>query len=136
MKYKFISNAENSHVKEEETQWAQILAKGNPYAGILLIYDQKLCAFAHEINNAIEKGQIYPSQVKIYASRLKRRVGRILELLDEEPNLASKKIFKGLASKLEELENNKFSYNVLKEFPERIHLASHELCDELYLSLK
>jgi len=136
MKYEFESKSKDSHINEEEYQWVKILAKGNPYAGMLLVYSQKLCAVAHEFGNAMVEGQINKNNAGFYASRLKGRAGKILEILSEEPDLSSRKTFEGLIIKLEEFGDNQASYDAFKEIPEKIHMASHELCDELYIRLK
>ena len=133
MKSKFISKAEDTHLKKEEKQWAEILARGNSYAGMLLIYDQKLCAVVHEVGVVIEKGKIDIDQVRFYASMLETRISKVLELLDDcGLDFRAKKTFTELRKDIKGLENNQISYNSLKHLPERIHLTSHELCDELY----
>ena len=52
MKSKFISQSIDPHFKKEEEQLAEILSKGNPYAGIILITSQKLCTTTHELQKA------------------------------------------------------------------------------------
>lgn len=135
MKTDYISRIANVHIREEENQWSAILSVGNPYASILIVHDQKLCAIAHEIGVAISAGVISDSQIEFYANRLKSRIDRVLDLLKGGDSLDFRvvKNFKNIKEKLTKFRNdNKTSYEVFKHLPEEVHMASHELCDELY----
>jgi len=55
MKSTYESQAQDAHLRDEETQWVAILASGNEYAGILLVWVQKLCAEAHDVEYFIKK---------------------------------------------------------------------------------
>ncbi len=133
MQTRFKSKSRDSHLRAEENQWAEILSKGNPYVGLILIYDQKLCAYAHELGSAISEGKITIGQVEFYGSRIQMRIGKLLELLEGfDENLKSITDFQKLRDDTAKLRNNHSSYNLFLKLPEQIHAMSHKLCDELY----
>ena len=122
MKTNYLSQSMDSHIREEEKQWAKIIASGNQYAGLILIYDQKLCAVAHEMIDC----QDIPNQANI----LKKRIQKVIDLLDDSGYYFKvKESFEKIISELEEKE---ISSEKFKKLIEQIHSTSHELCDELY----
>lgn len=133
MKAEFESKSQDAHVRAEENQWANILSEGNPYVGVILIYDQKLCAYAHELGSVISADKVTITQVKFYGSRIQMRIKKLLELL-EDFNVSLKSIagLQKLRDDAAKLRNDQQSYDVLSSLPDRIHATSHELCDELY----
>ena len=133
MKKKFESKAANGHIRIEENQWAEILAKGNAFASMLLLQDQKLCAVCHEIEGALNAGKITVEQAKFFAAGLGGRIDAVLEMLGEaEEGFKAKAEFVKLKEKLEKPENGKAGLDSLKKLAGQIHLASHLLCDELH----
>ncbi len=133
MKTGFKSKAANEHIRVEENQWAEILAKGNAFAGMLLLQDQKLCAVCHEIERALNAGKVSAEQVEFFAAGLGGRIDAVLKMLDEaEEGFKAKAEFVKLKEKLEKPENGKAGLDSLKKLAGQIHLASHLLCDELH----
>ncbi len=135
MKSYFVSNSSNQHLQDEETQWAEILSKGNPYAGILLIWDQKLCAVAHEFGAAVKVGAINNSKIEFYFDALHRRLKKVINLL-EDSELQCQRSFMELSDYFDNLKEKEMSpseyINSLNDLPEKCHRLSHMLCDELY----
>ncbi len=128
----YQSEDQNSHVREEENLWSKILATGHQSAGMILIYDQKLCAVAHEIEEILEKITDY-KYISYYAKSLKNRINKVIELLDNSGhNFRSKNNFQEIIIALEKLKEDQASYEILRKIPEQIHLISHRLVDELY----
>ena len=133
MKAHYQSKEKHQHIRTEEIQWAEILSSGHPFVGMIMVHDQKLCAIVHEIEAAINEGKIDVEHVPFYAKRLKIRVDKVLELLnDSEHNFKVRDSLVEIRSKLEGLTSNENSYNILKDIPKIIHEISHKVCDELY----
>ena len=129
----FVSTSENPHIKEEEDMWARIVSTGNGYAGIILIWDQKLCAYAHEVGLEFMAGNIGVQRVNFYAGRLKARAEKVFELISNSgEEFEVEKDFKSLISELGNYRNSISDFGRLRTIPERIHGLSHSLCDELY----
>lgn len=137
MKSDYVSNASSEHARVEEAQWAEILSAGNQYAGMLLIHDQKLCALGHEVAAAIKAGEITERNVVFYAGRLEKRIGRVAEVLKAgASDFKVNGTFERLRKVLISLRNDPASYACFQEMPEKVHMASHELCDELQERIK
>ena len=83
MKSTFTSQSTDPHFKKEEEQWADILSKGNPYAGVILITSQKLCTTTHELQKAIDANQVAANQVVFYCSQLEYRLNKMLGILND-----------------------------------------------------
>ncbi|OGZ34026.1 MAG: hypothetical protein A3I88_02590 [Candidatus Portnoybacteria bacterium RIFCSPLOWO2_12_FULL_39_9] len=123
---------DKEHIQKEEEQWRKIIAVGNQDAGMVLIYDQKLCAFAHEIGAALEKKITF--DYIFAASRLIERINVLLSKLPKEKFETVVGIFLNIKQRLkEEVIQGKTAQRkkALNSFPEEIHQASHKLCDEL-----
>ncbi|MDP2973625.1 MAG: hypothetical protein Q8N60_01105, partial [Candidatus Diapherotrites archaeon] len=124
MKSGFKSKAANGHIRVEENQWAEILAKGNAFASVLLLQDQKLCAVCHEIERALNAGKITVEQAKFFAAGLGGRIDAVLKVLGEGvEDFQAKAEFVKLKVKLEKPEDGKAGLDSLKKLAGQIHLA-------------
>jgi len=135
MKSEYKSPHPEGYLKGIETKWAEILAKGNAYAGMLLLYDQKLCALAYEVEVALEEGKIKQEDYPFYASRLKDRINTINRLIGNSGDeFKCAKYFNRIIWGLERIiEPGRLD---LKRVAERIHCMTNELVDELVIKLK
>ena len=142
MKEKYISHQEDIHARNEEMQWCRIFRYGNPYASLLLVYDQKLCAIAHEVAAAFVQEGLNKKNTTFYINRIHARLSTLISLLQEsETNFAVLASFLNLSKHLEMLHNNNnndldFHCKLLQKLPEEIHILSHCLCDELEQKLQ
>ena len=114
----FKSQDPDDHIRQEEDIWAKILSKGDPKTGMILIYDQKLCAIAHEFEQFMKNSAKIDTAFAI--ARLRQRLDQLLTFIKD---LDSAKEFRDIKADLE--------MYVFKDLPEVIHQASHKLVDEL-----
>jgi hypothetical protein len=68
----------DEHWRDEEFQWARILASGNPAKGMVLLYIQKACTAFHEFEPAWKAGAVKPGQVDFFRRRLATRIRHVL----------------------------------------------------------
>jgi hypothetical protein len=130
----FVSPRIDMHREEEENRWAKILAAGDNYASMILLYDQKLCAVAHEIKQGIYEGFIAPNHTHFYARRLADRIYDVMNLLkNSDLYFQTRDSLMQLISDLRVIKDARpyDSTDPLQEIVERIHTVSHELTDEL-----
>nr|MBI4156728.1 hypothetical protein [Candidatus Woesearchaeota archaeon] len=135
MKSEYKSPHPKGYLNGIETKWAEILSKGNAYAGMLLLYDQKLCALAYEVEVALEEGKIKQEDHPFYASRLKERINTINRLiLNSGDQYKCGNYFSRIVWDLERMiESNTLN---LRRVAERIRGMTDELVDELLIKLK
>ena len=128
-KVEYKTTIEDEHWRNEEFQWARILAKGNPAKGMVLLYIQKACTAFHEFEPAWKAGAVKPGQVEFFRRRLAARVRHVLVTIQ---NNALDKI-KGaveLSGILESIESAE-SADELAELTEKLHAVNHTLLDSL-----
>ncbi|RPJ39889.1 MAG: hypothetical protein EHM35_01090 [Planctomycetaceae bacterium] len=127
MEYK--TTVEDEHCRNEEFQWARILAQGNAARGMILLYLQKACTAFHEFEPACKAGALREDRLSFFRQRLASRLRQLLTTmsnnsLDTLPGAAE------LAEVLREVESAK-SMQALSELTERLHTVGHILLDSL-----
>jgi hypothetical protein len=125
----YITYTQNTHGREEELQWARILATGNPVKGMVVIFLQKMCAAYHEFEPAFRAGAVAEDSLAHYRQRLANRVNVVLTVLRDHglDNLEG-------AAELERLRQATLTAQNLAELAdlaEPIHLVNHTITDAL-----
>ena len=117
------------HERDEELQWADLLARGDAARGMALVFLQKLCTAFHEIGPAIDAGAVLDEHVALLRTRLGRRIRRVLEALDDN-GLSD---LDGSARLRELLAETEAAPDIheLAALAEQIHLVNHALVDAL-----
>ena len=121
--------SQDSHGREEELQWARIVASEEPARGVALIFLQKLCTAFHEFEPACRSGLLNPDAVDHFRERLSVRAQRVVEVLEmnqlDEIEGATK-----LRQLLQMIDTAK-SLEALALLAEPIHALSHILSEGL-----
>ncbi len=125
----YRTTIEDEHWRNEELQWARILAAGNPAQGMVLLYLQKACTAFHEFEPAFRAGALDSSRLDSFRERLANRLRQLLttmknnrlDTLDGFVELA------GILRAVESAENMK----ALADLTESLHTAGHVLLDSL-----
>jgi len=128
-KVEYKTTIEDEHWRNEEFQWARILAQGNPAKGMVLLYIQKACTAFHEFEPAWKAGAVKPGQVEFFRRRLAARIRHVLVTMQ---NNALDKINGAveLSGILESIESAE-SADELAELTEKLHAVNHTLLDSL-----
>jgi hypothetical protein len=74
----YHTTIEDEHWRNEEFQWARILARGRPAQGMVLLYLQKACTAFHEFEPAFHAGALDHSRVDFFRARLANRLRHLL----------------------------------------------------------
>jgi hypothetical protein len=125
----YRTTIEDEHWRNEEFQWARILAGGHPARGMVLLYLQKACTAFHEFEPAFKAGAIDRDRLDFFRTRLANRLRHLLttmrnnglDSLDGTPELARILQAVELAP----------SMQALADLAERLHAAGHTLLDAL-----
>jgi len=117
------------HWREEEVQWARILASGDPARGMALVLLQKACTAFHEFEPALEAGAMVEAKWTFFRERLAGRVRLILVAL-EANGLDDLDGVDGLRRLLAAIEAAE-SARALADLTERMHRLGHTLCEAL-----
>ena len=125
----YKTTVEDEHWRNEEFQWARILAQGDAVRGMILLYLQKACTAFHEFEPAFKAGVLHSGQLDFFRSRLANRVRQLvttmanngLDSLDGAPELAAVLRAVESAKTMEEL----------SRLTERLHAVGHILLDAL-----
>jgi hypothetical protein len=125
----YRTTIEDEHWRQEEFQWARILAAGRPDQGMVLLYLQKACTAFHEFAPAFEAGALDNSQLDFFRRRLANRLRHLLttmrnNALDRLDGTA------GLMRILQAVESAP-TMEALAELAEELHMAGHTLLDAL-----
>jgi hypothetical protein len=128
-KTSFVTHELDSHVREEESQWATLLGQGNSAKGMALLYLQKLCTAFHELAPAFAAGALREQYLEFFRERMLVRIQRVLELcrdngfndLDGVAELRRVKASVEVAATLTEV----------ADLAEPIHQINHTLCEAL-----
>jgi len=125
----YKTTIEDEHWRDEEFQWARILAEGNPAKGMVLLYIQKACTAFHEFEPAWKAGAVKPGQVEFFRRRLAARVRHVLVTMQ---NNALDKINGAveLSEILKSIESAETA-DELAELTEKLHAVNHTLLDSL-----
>jgi hypothetical protein len=121
--------SQDEHGREEELQWARIVASDEPARGVALIFIQKLCTAFHEFEPACRAGYLNPDAVDHFRARLVARAKRVVEVL-EKNGLAEIEGAAKLKQLLTMIETAK-SLEALALLEEPIHALSHILSEGL-----
>ena len=74
----YRTTIEDEHWRNEELQWARILAEGHPARGMVLLYLQKACTAFHEFEPAFQAGALDNRHLDFFRQRLANRLQHLL----------------------------------------------------------
>lgn len=74
----YRTTVEDAHWRNEEFQWARILADGDPALGMVLLYLQKACTAFHEFEPAFRAGALDHRRLDFFRQRLANRLRHLL----------------------------------------------------------
>jgi hypothetical protein len=119
----------NEHWREEEFQWARILAAGHPARGMVLLYIQKACTAFHEFEPAWKQGALREGEIGFFRRRLATRIRHVLTTM-ENNGLDGIEGTTGLKEILSTVESARTGEE-LAELSEKLHVVNHTLLDSL-----
>ncbi len=125
----YSTDVSDPHEREEEHQWARILAGGNPVAGMILVFTQKFCTAVHEFGPAFDAGLIEESTFSFYRNRLSMRLKKVLDII--QTNGVGESLPTDVLEGLLEDVNSATSIAQLGSLVEPVHSAGHAVCDAL-----
>jgi len=125
----YRTTIEDPHWRQEEFQWARILAQGHPARGMVLLYLQKACTAFHEFEPAVKAGALDNTRLDFFRRRLANRLNHLLttmrnnglDTLDGTPELI------GILREVE----SAGSMEALAALTEELHTTGHVLLDAL-----
>jgi len=125
----YRTTVQDEHWRNEEFQWARILAKGHPARGMVLLYLQKACTAFHEFEPSFQAGVLDNHRLDFFRQHLANRLRHLLstmknnglDTLDGAPELA------GILQAVESAP----SMPALADLAARLHAAGHTLLDAL-----
>ncbi len=125
----YKTTIENEHWRNEEFQWARILAAGNPAKGMVLLYIQKACTSFHEFEPAWKHGALKPGQVDFFRRRLATRIRHVLTTMENNAldTIKGAAELKNILHAVESAETQ----DELAELTEKLHTINHVLLDSL-----
>jgi len=119
----------DDHWREEEYQWARILATGHPARGMALLYIQKACTAFHEFEPAWRAGALRPELLDFYRRRLATRIEHVLVTMKNN-NLDNLGGVAELTEILRTVETARTPAE-LADLAEEVHAVNHLLLDYL-----
>ncbi len=125
----YKTTVEVEHWRNEEFQWARILAKGHPARGMVLLYLQKACTAFHEFEPAFRAGAVQEGRLDFFRRRLANRLQQLLATMRNN-SLDTLTGAVELDEILHAVESAK-SMQALSELTERLHAVGHTLLDAL-----
>jgi len=119
----------DEHWRNEEFQWARILAEGHAPKGMVLLYLQKACTAFHEFEPAFQAGALDPGRLDFFRRRLANRLGHLLTTMknNDLDTLAGASEVSRILAAVE----SAGSLEDLAELTERLHATGHTLLDAL-----
>jgi hypothetical protein len=128
----YKTTVEDEHWRNEEFQWARILAAGHPARGMVLLYLQKACTAFHEFEPAFQAGALDDGHLDLFRRRLANRLNQLLitmrnnglDTLDGTAEL--QRILGSVKSAA--------TMDALAELTEALHSVGHTLLDALETS--
>lgn len=125
----YRTTVEDEHWRNEEFQWARILADGDPALGMVLLYLQKACTAFHEFEPAFRAGALDARRLDFFRQRLANRLRHLLTTMKNN----------GLdrlhgAAELEQIlqaAESAPTMEALAALAEELHRAGHILLDSL-----
>jgi hypothetical protein len=125
----YRTTIEDEHWRNEELQWARILAEGDPARGMVLLYLQKACTAFHEFEPAFKAGALDSRQLDFFRQRLANRLNHLLTTM-ENNDLDTLDGAVELAEILRHVESAG-SMEALSELTGELHTIGHVLLDAL-----
>ena len=119
----------DEHWRNEEYQWARILAEGNPARGMVLLYLQKACTAFHEFEPACKVDALDSRRLDFFRQRLANRLKHLLITMRNN-DLDTLDGAVELADILRQVESAQ-SMEALVGLTERLHATGHILLDAL-----
>jgi hypothetical protein len=125
----YRTTVEDEHWRNEEFQWARVLAEGNAAKGMVLLYLQKACTAFHEFEPAFRAGALDSSRLDFFRRRLANRLGHLLTTMRNNglDTLAGASEANEILRAVESARSMKD----LAELTEKLHAAGHTLLDAL-----
>lgn len=125
----YRTTVEDGHWRNEEFQWARILAQGHPARGMVLLYLQKACTAFHEFEPACNAGALDEGHLDFFRRRLASRLRRLLTTMSNN-DLDVLDGARELTGVLRAVESAS-SLKDLSALTERLHAVGHTLLDAL-----
>jgi hypothetical protein len=125
----YKTTIEDEHWRNEEFQWARILARGHPARSMVLLYLQKACTAFHEFEPTYQAGALREDRLDFFRGRLANRLQHVLTTMRNN-GLDALTGASELAEILRAVESAR-SMKVLSELTERLHAVGHTLLDAL-----
>jgi hypothetical protein len=125
----YKTQSAEGHGRDEEMQWARIIASGNAAQGVSVIFIQKMCAAFHEFEPAWRSGGLNDAQFPYFRERLAARVRKTLQVLRAN-DLHWLSGVAELETILYAIESAK-TMAKLADQAEKVHAANHTLTDAL-----
>ena len=125
----YRTTVEDEHWRNEELQWARILAKGHPARGMVLLYLQKACTAFHEFEPAFKAGALDSRRLDFFRQRLANRLKHLLTTM-ENNDLNTLDGAVELVGILRHVESAQ-SMEALAALTEDLHTIGHVLLDAL-----
>jgi hypothetical protein len=127
----YVPTSQGTHGRDEELQWARVVAGDRPARGVALIYIQKLCTTFHEFEPAWQSGALDPESLDYFRGRLAARGQRVLQVLAAN-DLGGLDGVSQLGEILLRVERAG-SLQALADLAEPVHDVAHALTDALEL---
>jgi len=125
----YRTTVEDEHWRNEEFQWARILAQGHPARGMVLLYLQKACTAFHEFEPTFKAGPLHESRLDFFRQRLANRLRQLLTTMSTN-GLNTLDGARELAEILREVESAR-SMEDISRLTEELHTTGHILLDAL-----
>ncbi len=125
----YRTTVEDEHWRNEEFQWARILATGNPARGMVLLYLQKACTAFHEFEPACKASALDGRCLDFFRQRLANRLKHLLITMQNN-DLGTLDGAAELVEILRRVESAQ-SLKALAELTEELHTTGHILLDAL-----
>ncbi len=125
----YRTTVEDEHWRNEELQWARILAEGHPARGMVLLYLQKACTALHEFEPAFKAGALDSRHLDFFRPRLANRLKHLLTTMANNglDTLDGTMVLKEILHQVESAR----SMEALAALTEELHTAGHVLLDAL-----
>ena len=125
----YRTTVEDEHWRNEEFQWARILAEGNPARGMVLLYLQKACTAFHEFEPACQAGVLDNTRLDFFRRRLAGHLKHLLTTMKNN-DLGALNGAAELTDILHRVESAP-SMDALAGLTEELHATGHILLNAL-----
>ena len=125
----YRTTVEDEHWRNEEFQWARILAEGHAARGMVLLYLQKACTAFHEFEPAFRAAALKEDHLDFFRQRLAGRLRHLLVTMENNglSRLAGANELNVILQAVEGAAN----MDTLAALAKRLHAAGHTLLDAL-----